>query len=108
VLEDVVAQVIAYLVRFPLGAAEQVLEPVRCSMAGVLGELPGVLPSHRTEQAACVITSASTCLYPTEPARDTGEQVVELRRPLVDLDGYTIHKYYSIKQSSKTQTTTVV
>ena len=108
VLEDVSAHVVAHPAGFPLGTAEQVLEPVGRAVTGLLGELPGVLTLHRTQQTTYVITRASTRLHTTEPARNTSEQVVKPSRPLVDLDRYAIHEHHSIKQSSKTQSTTVV
>ena len=51
---DVGGQVVADQVRVPVGAAEQALDAVRRFVAGLLGELPAVLPRGVGEQAAQV------------------------------------------------------
>lgn len=51
---DILLQVIAYLVRTPAGAAQEVLQPRRSRVAGMLGQLPAVLPPHGLDQAVYV------------------------------------------------------
>lgn len=65
---DVCLHVIADLVGLPAALGPEVLQSVRGGVADKLGELPGVLAAHRSQQAADVV--------PHPPARlDAGEAV---------------------------------
>jgi hypothetical protein len=108
VFEDVVAHVVADPVGIPGGRAEQVLEPIRGRVPGVLGNLPGVLSLHRTEQTTYVIVRMSPWFYSAEPSRDTREQLLELPRPGLELDRYILHGPHNESQTSKTRPTTGV
>jgi hypothetical protein len=84
VLDHVGAQVVADLVGVPVGGGQQPLHAVWGALAGVLGQLPAVLPCHIAEQAAQVGQRSSARLGAGEPSRDPAVQRLQPRRPRLD------------------------
>jgi hypothetical protein len=84
VLDHVAAQVVADLVGVPVGGGQQSLHAVWGALAGVLGQLPAVLPCHLAEQAAQVGQSPSAWLGAGEPSRDPGVERLQPGRPGLD------------------------
>jgi site-specific DNA recombinase len=84
VLDHVGAQIIADLVRIPVGGGQQPLHAVGGALAGVLGQLPAILPPHVAQQPAQVGQRPPARLRPGEPSRDAGVQGVQPRRPRLD------------------------
>jgi hypothetical protein len=79
--EHVGAHVVPGPVRIPHSTAEQVLQPVRRPMAGMLGDCPAVLALQRRDQPGDEISRVRERLTTGEPARDPTDSGRELRLP---------------------------
>lgn len=83
-LSDVLAQVVSNGIGVPAGTVEQVLQPSRVTMSGILGQLPAVLAAHRRQQGADVVPHPPPQIRTTEPARHRREDGLQLLSPALD------------------------
>jgi hypothetical protein len=83
-LPDVLAQVVSNGIGVPAATVEQVLQPSRVTMSGILGQLPAVLAAHRRQQAADIVPHPPPQIRTTEPARHPSEDELQLRSPALD------------------------
>jgi hypothetical protein len=81
VLHDIGAQVIADQVGVPFGGGHEPLHPIGGALPGVLSQLPTVLASDRTEQAAQVGQHPPAWLGAGKPTPDPGVQGLQPSRP---------------------------
>jgi hypothetical protein len=87
-LDHIGAQVVTDKIRIPAGGGHEPLHAIRGALAGVLSQLPAVLPRHVAQQAAQVSQRTPTRLGADKPLRDPGMQGVQPCRPRLDfLDG---------------------
>ena len=82
VLGNVAKQVVADGFGVPIGTGKQVLHPVRCGLAQVLGHLPPVLPLGVTQQRPHIANSSLPRFAPGEMSANPIPNGVHLRRPL--------------------------
>ena len=54
-------------------------------MTGMFGQLPAVLPTHRTDQAVHVGAHPPPQIHPTEPVADPHEYFFQFRGPGIEL-----------------------
>jgi hypothetical protein len=80
-LGHVAAQVIADLVSVPGGAGQQVLQPARRGMPGLLSDRPAVLARKLRHQPQHQVPGMPPRLHPGEPPGDPAHQPVEMRPP---------------------------
>ena len=86
-LDDVGAEVVADRAGVPFGPAHEVLDAVGVGVADLLGDLPGVLPLDRPEQADEVGADPVAGLAPRGSRPDPAGHPVELLAPFADVFG---------------------
>jgi hypothetical protein len=82
-VRDVAAQVVADRVGVPAGRGQQVLQPARTGMAGVLGDRPTIRPAQPGQQPRHQVPGMPAGLDPAEPGRDPAHQLLEPHPPPV-------------------------
>jgi hypothetical protein len=92
VLQHIGAQVITDRVGVPVGRGQQPLHPVWGPLAGVLGQLPAVLPPHVTQQPAQVGQRPPARLRPGEPSRDPGVQGIQPERGVMAQEANSLER----------------
>ena len=85
VLHDIAAQLIPHRICVPAGVVEQPLHPIRRGLAGLLSQLPAILPLDTCQQATPEPTSAPADLHPAKARRDPLAQRLQLGCPSLDL-----------------------
>jgi hypothetical protein len=76
-VDHVAAQVIAHRVVVPHRATQQVLQAIRCVIAGVLGQRSAICPRQSGEQAEHAPAHPTSRLDPAEPVRNPAHQLIE-------------------------------
>jgi len=84
------AHVVADRVVVPHSPGQQVLHPVGVGVAGVLGDRPAVLAGQVRKQPAHEGPGPPPQLYPSEPARDPAQHLVEQLLPPGRFHGYAV------------------
>jgi hypothetical protein len=84
VCHDIGPEVIAYLIRFPLGGIESPLDAIGTLLPEELGHLPAILALTGREQRTQIAEDSTTRLNPAEPWRDAAGQHFELVLPLLN------------------------
>jgi hypothetical protein len=77
-LADVAPQIGHHPVGVPLGASQQMLQPIRAGMTGSLGQRPAVLTPQIRDQSQHQRTQ---CLAPGKPRRGTVENLIKPHTP---------------------------
>jgi hypothetical protein len=80
-LPHVLLHVVPEFVGIPSAPRQQVLQPVRAVVTGVLGQPPAVLAAVRAQQAPDVIPYPAPHLDPAEPSAHPQEQILEFGTP---------------------------
>lgn len=84
-VQDVAAHVVAHRLCFPDRPGQQVLQPVRAGVPGMLGDRPAVLALQRRDKPRAQVRRTSQRLTPGEPARDPSQRGPELRTPPISV-----------------------
>src|ERR1700681_3210393 len=78
-------QILAHTVGIPLGARQQMLQPVRARVTTALGQRPAILAPQIRDQPQHQRTRVTQGLTPGEPRRDPVHNLIESRLPSINV-----------------------